>query len=133
MFNSFAAIPAFLDVQMSAARKKCWDNEVKVVYLPKIFPGASEVSPQSVAFLLDMTILTNGPGKAGFRRLSGMTYASENERLHQVYSQMETAPDYSDKKRADILERERCFINGSGTVHGDSYDLKSYGLVPWAP
>jgi len=35
-----------------------------------------------------------------------------------------------EEKRADILERERCIINGSGEVHDDDYDLRAFALLP---
>ena len=30
----------------------------------------------------------------------------------------------------DILERERCIIDGHGEVHDDDYDLRAFALLP---
>jgi hypothetical protein len=130
VFGSFKDIPNFPSVQLELAKEKAWDNEAVAVYLPKSFPGETSVSPKAMLFLLDMTVLTNGPGKEAWARLSKKTFRTEEERMAQIRDEMAVTPLYSKKKRDDIVERENSIITGRGLVHGDPYDLAAYALVP---
>ena len=52
--------------------------------------------------------------------------------MEQIFAAMKRSSEYKDDedKREDILERERCIIDGHGEVHDDDYDLRAYALLP---
>ena len=79
-----------------------------------------------------MTVLTNGPGKKALRKLEKTPWHNEVERMKQIFAAMKGSSEYKDDedKRADILERERCIIDGHGEVHDDDYDLRAFALLP---
>lgn len=130
VFAEFQKIPGFSSVQLELAKEKAWDNEAVAVYLPRAFPGWKRVSTKSMLFLLDMTVLTNGPGDVAWQRLKNKPFKTEEERLAQLRDEMAITPLYSAQKRADIVSRENTIIAGKGSVHGDPFDLKSYAIVP---
>jgi hypothetical protein len=131
LFKAFDSIPQFRDIQLAATRKKCWDDELPD-YRKRIFGSAESRSLHTDLFCFDMTVLTDGPGKEGWRKLAKMPFKNEIERMNQVFSTMKESSEYDDDedKRADILERERCIIDGKGQVHFDDYDLKAFALLP---
>jgi hypothetical protein len=151
LFNSFQTIYGFGAEQMKLAKEKAWDDEVVDYYLPRAFPGRKTVSLKAMTFLLDLTVLTNGPGRPNklkptaedwtiarretWKRLDAQSYATEDERLMQIRQEMSVT--FDGNKRDDVLQREMSIILGKGYVHGndpeDYYDLKSYGLIPWPP
>ena len=131
MFKAFDAIPQFRDIQLAATRKKCWADEVPD-YRKHIFGTAESRSLHTDLFCFDMTVLTDGPGKEQWRKLAKMTFKTDVERMQQVSAAMKESTEYDDDedKRADILERERCIIDGKGQVHLDEYDLHAFALLP---
>ena len=76
-----------------------------------------------------MTILTNGPTANQVAWLQAQPYTSERERMAQIMTAMERS-DYRPAAKKNLLARERRVVEGSGTVHGEHYDLRAYGLVP---
>jgi hypothetical protein len=131
LFAAFDSIPQFRDIQLAAARKKSWDEELPD-YRAQIFGNASRRSLRIDLFCFDMTVLTNGPGKKALRQLEKTPWHDEVERMKQVAVAMKGSSEYKEDedKRADILERERCIIEGHGEVHDDDYDLRAFALLP---
>jgi hypothetical protein len=131
LFTAFDSIPRFRDIQLAAARKKSWDNELPE-YRSELFGDSKEPSLRVDLFLFDMTVLTDGPGKKAVARLKKTPYRDVIERMKQIHAAMKSSSDYKDdeEKRADILERERCIIDGQGEVHDDDYDLRAFALAP---
>ena len=131
MFKAFDSIRQFRDIQLAATRKKCWADEVPD-YRKHIFGSSESRSLHTDLFCFDMTVLTDGPGKEQWRKLARQPYKTDLERLEQVAAAMKESTEYDDDedKRADILERERCIIDGQGKVHLDEYDLHAYALLP---
>lgn len=130
LFAAFETIPQFRDYQLSIARKKSWDEELPD-YRGQLF-GNGHRSLQIDLFCFDMTVLTNGPGKKALRKLEKTSWSNEVERMKQISAAMKASSEYKDDedKRADILERERCIIDGKGEVHDDDYDLRAFALLP---
>ena len=131
LFAAFDSIPHFREIQLAAARKKSWDAELPE-YRADLF-GSDRVHSLHVdLFCFDMTVLTNGPGEKAVRKLSKIAWHDEVERMKQIHAAMKTSPDYKDdeERRSDILERERCIIDGFGEVHDDDYDLRAFALLP---
>lgn len=133
LFASFDTIPHFRDIQLTAARKKSWEGELPE-YREQLFGSAAPHSLRVNLFCFDMTVLTNGPGKKAVRQLEKTPWHDEVERMKQISAAMKKSSEYKDdeEKRADILERERCIIEGQGEVHDDDYDLHSFALLPVA-
>jgi len=131
LFAAFDSIPRFRDIQLAAARKKSWEQELPE-YREKLFGGGQSHSLHTDLFCFDMTVLTNGPGEKALRKLAKIPWHDEVERMKQVFAAMKESPDYKDdeEKRSDILERERCIIDGLGEVHDDDYDLRAFALLP---
>jgi hypothetical protein len=131
LFAAFDSIPQFREIQLAAARKKSWDAELPE-YREQLFGNASLHSLRVNLFCFDMTVLTNGPGKSAVRKLEKTPWHNEIDRMKQISAAMKTSPEYKDdkEKRADVLERERCIIDGHGEVHDDDYDLRAFALVP---
>ncbi|MDR3404403.1 MAG: hypothetical protein P4L99_18025 [Chthoniobacter sp.] len=131
LFAAFDSIPQFRDIQLAAARKKSWDSEMPE-YREQLFGASRPRSLQIDLFCYDMTVLTNGPGKKALRSLEKRPWHDEVERMKQISTAMKGSSEYKDdeEKRADVLERERCIINGSGEVHDDDYDLRAFALQP---
>lgn len=131
LFAAFDSIPHFREIQLAAARKKSWDTELPE-YREDLFGSGSVHSLHIDLFCFDMTVLTNGPGEKAVRRLSKIPWRDEVERMKQIHAAMKTSPDYKDdeERRSDILERERCIIDGFGEVHDDDYDLRAFALLP---
>ena len=131
MFKAFDSIPQFRDIQLAATRKKCWADELPD-YRKRIFGSSESRSLHTDLFCFDMTVLTDGPGKEQWRKLAKMTFKTDVERMRQVSAAMKESTEYDDDedKRADILERERCIIDGKGEVHLDAYDLRAFALLP---
>jgi len=131
LFAAFDSIPQFREIQLAATRKKSWDGELPE-YREQIFGKGPENSLRINLFCFDMTVLTNGPGKKALRKLEQTPWHDEVERMKQISTAMKGSSEYKDdeEKRADILERERCIINGSGEVHDDDYDLRAFALLP---
>ena len=130
LFAAFDSIPRFREIQLEAARKKSWDAELPE-YREQLF-GPKHRSLLTDLFCFDMTVLTNGPGKTALRKLEKTPWHSEIERMKQISAAMKGSPEYKDDedKRADILERERCIIDGHGEVHDDDYALRAFALLP---
>jgi len=131
LFAAFESIPQFRDIQLAAARKKSWDEEMPD-YREQLFGAAQRRSLRADLFCFDMTVLTNGPGITALRKLEKTPWHSEVERMQQIFAAMKRSPEYKEDedKRADVLERERCIIDGHGEVHDDDYDLRAFGLLP---
>jgi len=131
LFAAFDSIPHFRDIQLAVARKKSWDGELPE-YREQLFGGRQNHSLRVDLFCFDMTVLTNGPGEKALHKLSKTPWHDEVERMKQIHAAMKTSPDYKDdeEKRSDILERERCIIDGVGEVHDDDYDLRAFALLP---
>jgi hypothetical protein len=131
LFAAFDAIPQFREIQLAAARQKCWEEELPD-FRESLFGVRKRLSLQADLFCFDMTVLTNGPGEKALQKLAKMPWRSERERMEQIFAAMKTSSEYKDdeEKRADILERERCIINGESEVHDDHYDLRAFGLLP---
>jgi hypothetical protein len=131
LFAAFDSLPQFRDVQLAAARKKSWDEELPD-YREALFGSAERRSLRVDLFCFDMTVLTNGPGKKALQKLAKTPWHDETERLKQIFAAMKGSAEYKDDedKRADILERERCIIDGAGEVHDDDYDLRAFALLP---
>jgi len=131
LFAEFHNIPHFRDVQLAATRKKSWDGELPD-YREQLFGSAAPHSLRIDLFCFDMTVLTNGPGRKAVRQLEKTPWHDEVERMKQISDTMKKSSEYKDDedKRADILERERCIIDGQGEVHDDDYDLRSFALLP---
>ena len=131
LFAAFDSIPQFREIQLAATRKKSWDAELPD-YREQLFGTAQRRSLHTDLFCFDMTVLTNGPGKAALRRLEKTPWHNEVERMQQIFAAMKRSSEYKDDedKRADILERERCIIDGHGEVHDDDYDLRAFALLP---
>ena len=131
MFKAFDSIPQFRDIQLAATRRKCWIDEVPD-YRKHIFGVPESRSLHTDLFCLDMTVLTDGPGKEQWRKLAKLPFKSDGERMEQVFAAMKESTEYDDdeEKRTDILERERCIIDGKGKVHFDDYDLRAFALLP---
>jgi hypothetical protein len=131
LFAAFDSIPRFRDIQLAAARKKSWDEELPD-YREQLFGTAQRRSLRADLFCFDMTVLTNGPGKAALRKLEKTPWHSEVQRMNQIFAAMKRSSEYKDDedKRADVLERERCIIDGHGEVHDDDYDLHAFALLP---
>ena len=131
MFAAFETIAQFRETQLAATRKKSWDDELPE-YREKIFGAPRSRSLQTDLFCFDMTVLTNGPGKKAWRKLAQMPWKDDRERMSQVFAAMQESPEFKgdDEKRADVLERERCIIDGRGEVHEDDYDLRAFALLP---
>ncbi len=131
MFAAFETIGQFREIQLSATRKKSWDDELPD-YREKIFGTPRSRSLQTDLFCFDMTVLTNGPGKKAWRTLAKIPWKDDRERMNQVFAVMQKSPEFKgdEEKRTDILERERCIIDGHGEVHEDDYDLRAFALAP---
>jgi hypothetical protein len=131
LFAAFDSLPQFRDIQLAATRKKSWDAELPE-YREQLFGGPQSRSLHTDLFCFDMTVLTNGPGEKAARKLKKMTWHDEVERMKQISAAMKESREYKDDedKRADILERERCIIDGHGEVHDDDYDLRAFALLP---
>lgn len=131
LFAAFDSIPHFRDVQLAATRKKSWEAELPD-YRQQLFGSAAPHSLRIDLFCFDMTVLTNGPGKKALRQLGKTPWHDEVERMKQISAAMKKSSEYKDDedKRSDILERERCIIEGQGEVHDDDYDLRSFALLP---
>ncbi|MEP6671067.1 MAG: hypothetical protein ABJF10_18045 [Chthoniobacter sp.] len=131
LFAAFDSIPQFRNIQLAATRKKSWDEELPELR-EQIFGSAQHRSLRMDLFCFDMTVLTNGPGKKALRKLEKMPWREETARMKQVSAAMKGSSEYKDdeEKRADVLERERCIIDGYGEVHDDDYDLRAFALVP---
>jgi hypothetical protein len=131
LFAAFETIPQFRDYQLSIARKKSWDGELPD-YREQLFGKASARSLRIDLFCFDMTVLTNGPGKKALKKLEKTPWSDEIQRMRQIAAAMKASSEYKDDedKRADILERERCIIEGRGEVHDDDYDLRAFALLP---
>jgi hypothetical protein len=130
LFAALDSIPQFRAVQLDAARKKSWESELPE-YREQLF-GNGHRSLHIDLFCFDMTVLTNGPGKKALRKLEKTPWSDDIERMRQISAAMKASSEYKDdeEKRADILERERCIIEGKGEVHDDDYDLHAFGLLP---
>jgi len=131
LFAAFDSIPQFREVQLEATRKKCWDAELPE-YREALFGATKSHSLHVDLFCFDMTVLTNGPGEKSLRKLAKTPWHDEVERMRQVFAAMKKSPEFreDEDKRADVLERERCIIDGHGEVHDDDYDLRAYALLP---
>jgi hypothetical protein len=131
MFAAFERIAQFREIQLAATRKKCWDDELPD-YRERLFGTPRSRSLQTDLFCFDMTILTNGPGKKAWRKLEKMPWKDDHERMNQVFAVMRESPEFKgdEEKRVDVLERERCIIDGHGEVHEDDYDLRAFALLP---
>lgn len=132
LFAALDSIPQFREIQLDAARKKSWDEELPD-YREALFGDTKSRSLQADLFCFDMTVLTNGPGKKALAKLARQPWRSDAERMRQIFAAMKSSPEYRDDedKRADILERERCIIDGKGEVHDDDYDLQAFALLPF--
>jgi len=131
LFSALDSIPKFRDIQLAAARKKSWVAELPE-YREDLFGSEQPRSLRIDLFCFDMTVLTNGPGTKALRKLAKLPWHGEVERMKQIYAAMKASSEYKDdeEKRADILERERCIIDGKGEVHDDDYDLRAFALLP---
>jgi hypothetical protein len=131
LFAAFDTIPQFREVQLDATRKKSWDAELPD-YRAALFGSPKSRSLHSDLFCFDMTVLTNGPGEKALHKLAKTPWRDEVERMKQISAVMKKSPEFRDDedKRADVLERERCIIDGRGEVHDDDYDLRAFALLP---
>ena len=131
LFASFDTIPQFREIQLDATRKKSWDAELPD-YREALFGSSKSRSLRTDLFCFDMTVLTNGPGEKELRKLAKIHWHDEVERMKQIFAAMKRSPEFRDDedKRADVLEREQCIIDGHGEVHDDDYDLRAFALLP---
>ena len=131
LFAAFETIAQFREIQLAVSRKKSWDDEVPD-YREKIFGSPRSRSLQADLFCFDMTVLTDGLDKKAWRKLAKMPWKDERERMYQVFAAIQESPEFKgdEDKRADVLERERCIIDGRGEVHEDEYDLRAFALLP---
>jgi hypothetical protein len=131
LFAAFDSIPQFREIQLDATRKKSWDAELPD-YREALFGSSKSRSLHTDLFCFDMTVLTNGPGEKEVRKLAKIPWHSEVERMKQIFAAMKKSPEFRDDedKRADVLEREQCIIDGRGEVHDDDYDLRAFALLP---
>ncbi len=131
LFTAFDSLPQFREIQLAATRKKSWDGELPE-YREQLFGSPQSRSLHTDLFCFDMTVLTNGPGEKALRKLKKMSWHDEVGRMNQIFAAMKESKEFKDDedKRADILERERCIIDGHGEVHDDDYDLHAFALLP---
>jgi len=131
LFTAFDAIPQFREIELDTTRKKSWETELPD-YREALFGSAKSRSLHTDLFCFDMTVLTNGPGEKSLRKLARIPWRDEVERMKQIFAEMKKSSEFRDDedKRADVLEREQCIIDGHGEVHDDDYDLRAYALLP---
>src|SRR5262249_41251436 len=76
LFAAFDSVPHFREIQLAAARKKSWENEVPE-YHGQLFGAKAARTLHSNLFCFDMTVLTNGPGKKELRKLEATPWHNE--------------------------------------------------------
>jgi hypothetical protein len=131
LFAAFDSIPQFREIQLEVTRKKSWDAELPD-YREALFGSSKSRSLHADLFCFDMTVLTNGPGEKEVRKLAKIPWHTDVERMKQISAAMKKSAEFRDDedKRADVLEREKCIIDGRGEVHDDDYDLRAFALLP---
>src|SRR6516165_10162507 len=81
--------------------------------------------------MFDVAVQNGGMGSKGrldsaSRQLSaGMSALDRRRMIAQVVTESITG-----QFKDDVRSRKMCIANGSGTVHGSSYDLAGWGLAP---